>query len=97
MLVEKTFSEWKSVLCTVNLLPSDLLRRIAEDAGVHVYSPHGDQVFAGPDWFAVAAKMPGRHQFISRDGKLVEVDMKRGEVRYFESGVQPKQKEKGSL
>lgn len=97
VLVEKTFSQWKSVLCTVNFLPSDLLRRFAEDAGVHVYSPHGDQVFAGPDWFAVAAKMPGRHQFISRDGKLVEVDMKRGEVRYFESGVQPKQKEKGSL
>ena len=80
----KRLADHRAVVSLVNFMPSDLIRRFAEEAGVHVYSPHGDQVFAGPGWFAVAAKMPGRHRLAARNGKRFEVDMKRGEVKVFE-------------
>ena len=84
-LAKKTFSEWTSVVVLVNALPSELLRNLAADAGVHVYSPHGDQVFAGSDWFAVAAKMSGRHVLSAPWAKEpIVLDLKRGECRIVE-------------
>lgn len=80
----KRFADHRAVVSLVNFLPSDLLRRFALEAGVHIYSPHGDQVFAGPGWFAVSAKMPGRHTLIPRNGKPFDIDLKRGDVRVFE-------------
>ena len=66
-------------------LPSDLIRRYAEEAGVHVYSDCGDQVFAGEGWFAVAAKMLGRRRLRAPwSTRSIEADMKRGEVRIVE-------------
>lgn len=85
-LATRRFKEWRSVLCTVPSVPSEILRRFAEEAGVHVYSKHGDQVFAGEGWFAVAAKMPGRHVFFPRKAgaKPIEADMVRGGFKLFE-------------
>ena len=84
-LATKDCGGWTSVLSTATVLPSDLIRRFAERAGVHVYSRHGDQVFAGKGWFAVAAKMPGRHVFHPRrpGAKPIEADMPRGGCRCF--------------
>lgn len=84
-LATKAFPDWTCVLSLGAALPSDLLRRYAARAGVHVYSEHGDQVSAGPGWFSVAAKMPGRHVLHPRkpDAKPIVVDMKRGECRIF--------------
>lgn len=84
-LAVRKFPAWRSVLCTVPGIPSELLRKFAEEAGVHVYSRHGDQVFAGDGWFAVAAKMPGKHVFYPRKlgAKPIEVDLPRGGFKYF--------------
>lgn len=84
-LATKKFPSWRSVLCTVPGIPSELLRRYAEEAGVHIYSKHGDQVFAGGGWFAVSAKMPGRHVFYPRKAGIrpIECDMPRGGFAFF--------------
>lgn len=84
-LAKKAFPGWTSVVQLVNALPSDLVRRLAEEAGVHIYSPHGDQVFAGTDWFAVAAKMSGRHVLSAPWRKEpIVLDLQRGDCRIFE-------------
>jgi len=81
----KQMQGWKSVVCPIAFMPSELIRRYAEEAGVHVYSPCGDQVFAGEGWFAVAAKMPGRRKLRAPwNAAPIEVDMARGEFRVFE-------------
>ena len=82
-LASKDCGRWTSVLCAVNALPSDVIRRRAERAGVHVYSRHGDQVFAGKGWFAVAAKWTGEHVLIGLDGRRHAAVMRRGECRVF--------------
>ncbi|MCQ2392420.1 MAG: hypothetical protein MJ240_13460 [Kiritimatiellae bacterium] len=85
-LAEKRFAVWRSVLCCVPLIPSDLLQRFAKESGVHIYSPHGDQVIAGEDWFAVAAKMSGVHTLTPRAGvPEFTADIARGELRLFKS------------
>lgn len=77
--------DWKSVVCLANALPSDLIRHFAAEAGVHIYSDHGDQVFAGPGWFALAAKMPGEHTLRPRNGGAAfQVRINRGEFALFE-------------
>ncbi len=83
-VASKRFENHRAIVSLINFLPSDLLREFAVEAGVHIYSAHGDQVLAGPGWFAVAAKMPGKHTLVSRDGKRYEAVMKRGEVKIFE-------------
>lgn len=84
-LATRKFPTWRSVLCTVPGIPSELLRKFAEEAGVHVYSKHGDQVFAGDGWFAVAAKMPGKRVLYPRGpgAKPIEVDLPRGGFKFF--------------
>ena len=73
------------MVCPVLFMPSDLLRHYIEKAGVHIYSPCGDQVFAGEDWCAVAAKMPGEREINLpwRESPL-KIRLRRGEVRIFE-------------
>lgn len=85
-LATKKCDGWTSVIGTADILPSALILRYAERAGVHVYSRHGDQVFAGNGWFAVAAKMPGSHVFHPRrkNAGPLPVEMKRGEFRFFD-------------
>ena len=79
-LAARKFSNWRSVVCTIHSLPAELLRSFASEAGVHVYSSHGDQVFAGPDWCAVSAKMPGLHAISPRGGagEAFDAVLKRG-------------------
>ena len=87
-IASKDMGGWTSIVCPVAFLPSDLIRRYAEEAGVHVYSDCGDQVFAGEGWFAVAAKMPGRRRLRAPwSTRSIEADMKRGEVRIVERGL----------
>jgi len=76
---------WTSVVSVVNMVPSDLIRRLAEEAGAHVYSSAGDQVFAGEGWCAVAAKAPGVRQVkVPWQASPLAADMKRGDIRVFE-------------
>ena len=80
-LAFRKFPNWRSVVCTIHSLPAELLRAFAAESGVHVYSMHGDQMFAGSDWCAVSAKMSGRHVICPRGGagESFDVMMKRGE------------------
>ena len=98
-IAEREFPAWRSVVALSTALPSELLRSVAQRAGVHLYSQHGDQVFAGEGWVAVAAKMPGRHIIAlqnpsdvadARTGESLAVsvtefgvEMVRGECRVF--------------
>ncbi len=84
-IASKKNGDWTSVVCPVLFMPSDLLRHYIEKAGVHIYSPCGDQVFAGEDWCAVAAKMPGEREINLpwRESPL-KIRLRRGEVRIFE-------------
>lgn len=56
MLVEKKFPEWTSIWSSSPNMPSGLLSRFAERAGVHLYSTRGDQVFPSKNWIAVHCK-----------------------------------------
>ncbi len=82
-LATKECDGWTSVVSTATFLPSDIIRRMAERAGVHIYSRHGDQVFAGKGWFAVASKWTGEHILTDLNGRVRKVTMRRGECRVF--------------
>ena len=56
MLIEKKFPEWTSIWSSSPNMPSGLLSRFAERAGVHLYSSRGDQVFPSKNWIAVHCK-----------------------------------------
>ena len=81
-------------------LPSCMLTEIARQAGVHIYSGRGDQVFSAPGWFGIHAKCPGDLEipfpeaYRFRDvitgetfpagEKLVLRNLRRGETRIIE-------------
>ena len=56
MLVEKKFPEWTSIWSASPNMPSGLLSRFAERAGIHLYSSRGDQVFPTKNWIAIHCK-----------------------------------------
>ena len=60
-LAVKEFDDYKSVYVATPILPPLILRNIFRDAGVHIYSEDGGQVFAGCGIFAVNALSSGRH------------------------------------
>lgn len=59
LLMEKRFPGWTSVWSSSPNMPSVLLSRFAERAGVHLYSLRGDQVFQTKNWIAVHCKWNG--------------------------------------
>lgn len=60
-LISKQFSNWRSVWSSSPNMPSCLLTRFAREAGVHIYSAQGDQVFALSNMLGVYAKFDGEH------------------------------------
>ncbi len=58
-LLVKAMPGWRSVWSAAPALPAMLLREIARQAGVHLYAPAGDQVFAMPGWLAFHAGRDG--------------------------------------
>ncbi len=58
----KKMSDWTSVWSGISYLPAGILRNIAKQAGVHIYSCSGDQVFAGTDLFAMHAAYTGKRK-----------------------------------
>lgn len=59
-LFYKKFPGWTSVWSVVPNLPSPLLRNLAQDAGVHIYSEE-DQVFASEELIGINALYSGKH------------------------------------
>jgi len=58
-LAEKQFGDWRSIWSASPELPSCILTKFAREAGVHIYSERGDQVFTGPGWFGLHSKLDG--------------------------------------
>ncbi len=98
--VRKRFKDWSSVWCASPGLPAVWLSSLAAEAGVHIWTENGSQVFTGPGWFAAAARYTGIHRFrlpvsarvtdavsgqcLFEDVQEMEIRMERGECRIFE-------------
>ena len=61
-LVVKRFPTWTAVFSAAPLLPADLLRRFADQAGVHGYVAPGDVVWASRDLVAVGVATAGERE-----------------------------------
>lgn len=99
-LVRRTFDDFTSIWSASSGLPSCMLTEFARQAGVHIYSGRGDQVFTAPGWFGIHAKCPGDLEipfpaaYRFRDvitgetfpvgDKLVLPNLRRGETRIIE-------------
>ena len=59
LLMKKQFPGWTSVWSSSPNMPSALLSRFAERAGVHLYSQRGDQVFQAREWLGIHCKWDG--------------------------------------
>ncbi|MBN8215954.1 MAG: hypothetical protein J0L75_04895 [Spirochaetes bacterium] len=58
-LLEKDLGGWKSIWSAAPGIPSQLLQHFAREAGVHLYAERGDQVYVGPGWLGVHARLDG--------------------------------------
>jgi hypothetical protein len=54
-LVVKKQDGWTSIYSSAPILPSDLLRGIAREAGCHIYSDANDVVYAGGEYLGIYA------------------------------------------
>jgi hypothetical protein len=59
----KTFPGWTSVYVAAPNLPAPVLRGIAAFAGVHLYNPDGDVLYAAPNLLAVHTVAGGERTF----------------------------------
>ena len=55
----KRFDKWTSVYSSVPVLPADLLRRLAKNAGVHLYVESDDLIYATQGFLAIFAGEDG--------------------------------------
>lgn len=58
-LVVKKYANWTAVHTAAPMLPTALLRRLAQQAGVHLYIDTPDTMWASRDLISVCAKDPG--------------------------------------
>jgi hypothetical protein len=61
-LVVKEFAGWRSIYSAAPLLPWQLMRNIAREAGVHLYDEQGDMVWANNAFLAVYSQEAGRRE-----------------------------------
>ena len=89
--------DWTSIWSVAPNMPSALLRNIAKNAGVHIYSDNDDQIFASEKLIGINALYAGTHTlrlpakrnvYDALDGKLLgegidsmTFDLKLGENR----------------
>jgi len=59
-LVMRKYDHWTAVVTAAPMLPTSLLRRLAQEAKVHLYLDTPDVVWASRDLVAVCVKEPGR-------------------------------------
>jgi hypothetical protein len=73
-LVVKQYPDWTAVYSAAPLLPAALLRRLAKQAGVHLYIDSEDVVWATRDLLAVSAREPGpRTLHLPREATITDV------------------------
>lgn len=59
-LVVKKNNGWNSVWCSAPLLNADLVRNIAQEAGVHIYSNDHDLIYANNKYLSVISARAGK-------------------------------------
>ncbi len=62
VLAQKKNHDWTSIFSTIPGVPSDLLRKMYADAGVHVYSDCGDVITANESWLMIHTRTAGSKQ-----------------------------------
>ncbi len=91
--------EWTSVYASVPIVPADLLRQIAKNAGVHLYVESADLIYATQGFLAIHAGEDGaKHLHLpescdlydpydkkidAKDKREVMFDMKKGDTRVW--------------
>ena len=94
------FDQWTSVYSSVPVLPADLLRRIAQDAGVHLYVESYDLIYATRGLLAIHAGEDGTkrvrlpspcnlYDFYNKKSETRKarefiLDMKKGDTRVWQ-------------
>ncbi|MBN1445533.1 MAG: beta-galactosidase [Candidatus Omnitrophica bacterium] len=78
-LAVKEMDGWRSIWCGMPNMPSALLRQIAKEAGVHIYSDYNDVVYANNFLLSVAVKDAGERE-IRLPAPAKVVDAFTGEV-----------------
>jgi hypothetical protein len=58
-LCVKTIGNRRSIFCSTPVMPSAILRQIARDAGVHIYSESNDALYACENFVALHSKSAG--------------------------------------
>jgi hypothetical protein len=79
-LAVKEFADWRSVYCAAPNVPAPVLRGIAREAGVHLYSDAGDVLYATPDLLAVHTAVGGPRTFRLPGAVEVVYDLYNGGV-----------------
>ena len=95
----KQMDSWTSVYCSVPVLPPAVVRNIAREAGVHIYSDMDDFVAANNWLLTVSAAIGGQRTLrlprkativdamndtiVQRDSDTIRVDMKFGETNIW--------------
>jgi beta-galactosidase len=59
-LAMKQYADWTAVHSAAPLLPASLLRKLAERAGVHLYGPVGDVIWANSSMVAISGHEAGQ-------------------------------------
>lgn len=70
-LVVKRYQDWTAVHTAAPMLPTALLRRLAQEAGAHCYNDTPDVVWASRDLLAVCVKEAGRRTIRLPDPRTV--------------------------
>jgi hypothetical protein len=58
-LCVKTIGKRRSIFCSIPVMPSEILRQIAREAGVHIYSDSDDALYACENFVALHTKSAG--------------------------------------
>jgi len=69
----KEFSEWRSIYIGAPNVPSNVLRSIAEYAGVHIYSYSDDVLYANRNFICIHTVKPGEKRiFLPREADVYD-------------------------
>ena len=99
-LVVKNINGRNSVWCSAPLLNADLVRNIAREAGVHVYSENHDLIYANSRYVSITSAnegktkihLPGKHkvsdvftgEMMAENSDFIEYNAKQFETRIFQ-------------
>jgi hypothetical protein len=79
-VIRKARGDWTSILVSTPRLPSDVLRSIAREAGVHIYNDQPDALYANDNLLAIHAGEKGGERTLSLPRRAQVVELFSGRV-----------------